>query len=313
MERSCSWRVPGVRTGSMPKSRLPSLRAVEIFVAAGRSRSFAAAAQAMNLTPSAVSRRIRDLERELGTPLFTRFNRRVELTAAGARFLDTAGRAIDLIEQESALLRPQRQRGVLRLSTLQSLASIWLLPRLMAFQRKRPDIDVEIETSTELADLADGPFDAAIRFGEGKWPGLAAERLFETRGVAVASPRYWRCGEPVSAAALEQATLLGIVHMPDLWPQYLAGLGLRNWRPRRMQTFDNLQVMHEAAANGLGLALTTPELVQAAFSTGRLAPAFSNAPVVLRQSYYFVCRKDRRDEPALRALRGALLGCTDVT
>lgn len=187
----------------MPKSRLPSLRAVEIFVAAGRSRSFAAAAQAMNLTPSAVSRRIRHLEWELGTPLFTRFNRRVELTAAGARFLDAAGRAIDLIEQESVLLRPQRRRGVVRLSTLQSLASTWLLPRLVAFRRQRPDIDIEIETSTELADLADGPFDAAIRFGEGRWPGLAAERLFETRGVAVTSPKYWRCGEPVSAAALE--------------------------------------------------------------------------------------------------------------
>lgn len=101
--------------------------------------------------------------------------------------------------------------------------------------------------------------------------------------------------------------------MPDLWPQYLGGLGFGKWRPRRMQTFDNLQVMQEAAANGLGLALTTPELVRAAVSTGRLAPAFSDAPVALRQSYYFVCRKDRRDEPALRALRSALFDCTDVT
>jgi LysR family glycine cleavage system transcriptional activator len=98
----------------MPKSRLPSLRAVEIFVSAGRALSFVAAAKELNLTPSAVSRRIQNLERELGVPLFTRFNRRVELTAAGLRFLDAAGRAIDLIERESAVLRPQRPRGVLR-------------------------------------------------------------------------------------------------------------------------------------------------------------------------------------------------------
>lgn len=97
------------------KTRLPSLRAVEIFVAAGRALSFAAAAKEVSLTPSAVSRRIQNLERELGVALFTRFNRRVELTVAGARFLEAAGRAIDLIEQESPLLRPQQRRGVLRL------------------------------------------------------------------------------------------------------------------------------------------------------------------------------------------------------
>lgn len=294
------------------KARLPSLRAVEIFVAAGRTLSFAAAAKEVSLTPSAVSRRIQNLERELGVPLFTRFNRRVELTVAGVRFLDAAGRAIDLIEQESASLRPRRQRGVLRLSTLQSLTCAWLLPRLMAFWQQRPDIDIQIETSAELADLASGAFDAAIRFGEGRWPGLAAERLFETQGFAVASPSHWRCGEPASAAVLEQATFLEVVHVPDLWPQYLAGLGFRGHQPRRRHAFDNLQVLHEAAANGLGLALTTRELVESHLTTGRLAPAFSNAPVTLRQSYYFVCREDRRDEPALRALRSALFDCSPV-
>lgn len=295
------------------KARLPSLRAVEIFVAAGRALNFAAAAKEVNLTPSAVSRRIQSLEQELGVPLFMRFNRRVELTVAGGRFLEAAGRAIDLIEQESALLRPRRQRGVLRLSTLQSLASAWLLPRLMAFRQQRPDIDIQIETSAELADLASGAFDAAIRFGEGRWPGLTAERLFPTRGFAVASPNRWRCGVPASIAALEEATFLEVAQMPDLWPQYLAGLGFRGYQPRQKYTFDNLQVLHEAAANGLGLALTTHELVEAHLAAGRLVPAFSDGPVTLRQSYYLVLRKDRRDEPALRALRGALLDCAPVT
>ena len=295
------------------KPRLPSLRAVEIFVAAGRALSFAAAAQSVNLTPSAVSRRIRSLERELGPPLFRRFNRRVELTPAGARFLDAAGRAIDLIEHESVTLRPQRDHRTLRLSVLQSLASTWLLPRLVILRRRHADIEVRIETSTELVDLIDGPFDAAIRFGEGRWPGLAAERLFATRGFAVAAPGHWPCGAPASRTALDCTTLLGVAHTPDLWSQYLAGLGIAGYRPRRTQIFDNVQVMHEAAANGLGLALTVRELVEAQLAAGRLAPAFSNPPVSLRQAYYLVCRMDRRDEPALRALRAALLDCAEVT
>ena len=99
----------------MAKTRLPSLRSVEIFVIAGRTLSFAAAAQAVNLTPSAVSRRIQTLERELGTPLFTRFNRRIELTAAGAQFLDTAGRGIYLIEEATAAVRPRRHLSLIHI------------------------------------------------------------------------------------------------------------------------------------------------------------------------------------------------------
>jgi LysR family transcriptional regulator, glycine cleavage system transcriptional activator len=295
------------------KVRLPSLRAVEIFVAAGRALSFAAAAHAVNLTPSAVSRRIRDLERELGTPLFRRFNRRVELTPAGARFLDAADQAIDLIERASATLRPRHDGKTLRLSALQSLASTWLLPRLAALRRRRPDIEVRIETSTELVDLLGGAFDAAIRFGDGRWPGLSAERLFETRGFAVAAPSHWPRPVPASPVALDRSTLLGVAHTPNLWPQYLEGLGMAGYRPRAVQTFDNVQVMLEAAAIGLGLALTARELVERQLAAGRLTPAFIDPPVPLRQAYYLVYRKDRRDEPALRALRGALLDCGQLT
>src|SRR5260370_19544804 len=89
-------------------SRLPSLRAVAIFVAAGRALSFTAAAKTVNLTPSAVSRRIRDLERELGTALFRRFNRRPELTPAGARYLAGGSPGIEATEREAHTLLPPR-------------------------------------------------------------------------------------------------------------------------------------------------------------------------------------------------------------
>ena len=159
-------------------SALPSLRGIAIFVTAGRALSFTEAAKTMHLTPSGVSKRVSDLERELGVALFRRFNRRLELTPAGARLLAAAGKALDLIEHESAAIRPRRSNGTLRLSVLQSFAALWLLPRLAAFKRARPDLDVEIESSTTLVDLTDDHFDAAIRFGHGRWPGLAADKLF---------------------------------------------------------------------------------------------------------------------------------------
>lgn len=287
-------------------SRLPSLRAVAIFVAAGRALSFSEAAKALNLSPSAVSRRIRDLELELGTALFRRFNRRLELTPAGARYLEAVGRAIDLIEHESAAVRPRRRDLTLRLSVLQSFATLWLLPRLARFRAVRPDIDVLVETSSDLVDLGDGRFDAAIRFGKGRWPGLLAERLFEVQVFPVAAPGLLPKRAPATAAALDKATLLDIAQAPDLWPQYLAGIGLAGYRPRRIQTFDNAQVMLAAAASGLGLALAAPELVAPQLKSGRLIEPFSNPPVRLKQSYYLVYTRSRRDQPALRALRQAL-------
>ncbi len=279
-----------------------------MFVAAGRALSFTAAAQALGLTPSAVSRRIADLEQELGVALFRRFNRRLELTPAGARYLESVGSALDLIERESETLRPPRHQTTLRLSVLQSFASLWLLPRLAAFKQARPDLEVEIETSTELMDLTDDRYDAAIRFGMGRWPGLAADRLFRTRVFPVAAPGLLRTGRPIAAAALDRVILFDIVQMPDLWSQYLQGVGLMGYQPRRRRSFDNVQVMFEAVANGLGVALAPDELAGGLLAAGRLVKPFRNDPVTVRQSYYLVYRKERRERPALRALRAALLG-----
>ena len=286
----------------------PSLRSIAVFVAAGRALSFSAAAQTLSLTPSAVSRRIADLEHELGVALFRRFNRRIELTVAGARYLEAVGGALDLIERESEALRPPRRQTTLRLSVLQSFASLWLLPRLAAFKQARPDLEVEIDTSSELMDLTDGRYDAAIRFGTGRWPGLAADRLFRAQVSPVSAPGLLRGGRPISPAALDRVVLFDIVQTPDLWAQYLKGVGLAGYQPRQRRSFDNVQVMYAAAANGLGLALASDELAGGLLAAGRLVKPFRNDPVALRQSYYLVCRKERRERPALRALRAALLG-----
>ena len=287
-------------------SRLPSLRAVAVFVAAGRALSFTEAAKAVNLTPSGVSRRVSDLEHELGVALFRRFNRRLELTDAGTRLLVAASQAIDLIARESEAIRPRRADMTLRLSVLQSLATTWLVPRLAALKIARPQLRVQIETSTDLVDLSDDRFDAAIRFGRGHWPGLCTDRLFKVRVFPVTAPQRGGKRGSISAAALDRTVLLGISQTPDLWPQYLSAVGLRRYQPRRTETFDNVQIMYEAAANGLGLALAAHELVDGLLASGRLVEAFTNEPVTLRQSYYLVYRKDRREQPALRMLRKVL-------
>jgi LysR family glycine cleavage system transcriptional activator len=288
-------------------TRLPPLRAIQTFVVAGRCLSFAEAAKAINLTPSAVSRRMRALEVELGVALFRRFNRRLELTAAGTRYLDAMGRAIDLIQQESDALRPQERKKMLRLSTVPLLGA-WLMPRLAELKRRRPDLDIQVHTTGEVVDLNEGRFDAAVRFGEGRWPGLIADRLLIVRAIPVAAPGLFARRQPASAAALDRTALLDLGRAPQLWQQWFDGVGLSGYRPRHVQTFDSAEVMYRAASNGLGLALGDPHLIEEHLAAGRLIPAFDNEPVVLRQGYYLVYRRALRDRPAMRALRQALHG-----
>ena len=129
--------------------RLPSLRAVVIFVAAGRTLSFTAAAKAVNLTPSAVSRRIRDLERELGTALFRRFSRRLELTAAGARYLQGVSPAID--PYRARAIQPRRRGTTPWLGTAILRQSV-ALPRLA---HSRPGRTSTCRSRPERADRPD--------------------------------------------------------------------------------------------------------------------------------------------------------------
>ena len=162
-------------------------------------------------------------------------------------------------------MRPPPGETILRLSVLQSFASLWLLPRLAAFKQARPDLDVEIETSAELVDLTDDRFDAAIRFGTRPLAGPDRRPAVRDGGLSRRRARD-ACvrAAAVSRAALDTIVLFDIVQAPDLWPQYLAGVGLARLPAAPAAVFDNAQVMYEAVANGLGIALAVDELGGAA-------------------------------------------------
>jgi LysR family glycine cleavage system transcriptional activator len=287
-------------------SRLPPLRAIEIFVVAGRCLSFSEAARIVHLTPSAVSRRIRILETELGVDLFQRFNRRLELTVAGAYYLDAMSAAVELIKRGSDAIRPRRPDKVLRLTTVPLIGG-WLMPRLASLGSSRPDLDIQVRTSGEVFDLNDGHYDAAVRFGLGRWPGLAADRLLTLAFFPVAAPGTLTAQSQASAAALDRATLLAVARAPQLWPQWFSGAGLKGYRPRRTQIFDSAAMMYQAAINGVGIALGDATLIEDHLAAGRLIKVFSNPPVRPRESYYLVYRRALRDRPILRALRRALV------
>ncbi|HLI68033.1 MAG TPA: LysR substrate-binding domain-containing protein [Caulobacteraceae bacterium] len=287
-------------------SQQVSLRAVETFVAVARALSLTVAAGELGLTTSAVSRRISDLEQALGVDLFRRLNRRIELTAAGVRYLQAVGEAIDRIHAGSAAIGGGRARKVVRLSALADLASSWLMPRLARFHDERPDIEVELHALADLGDVAIGEAHAALRLGAGAWPGMVSERLLDIEVAPVCAPALRPKRAPVTAEALDRFTVLSMSPALGLWDEWFDAVGLGGYRPRRVQTFDSVQVLYAAAAAGMGLALGGSFLVERELEAGRLTTAFDAAPVRVTSGWHLVYRPRDRDWPPLRALGRAL-------
>ena len=145
--------------------KIPPLKSVQAFESAARLGSFIRAAQELNLTPSAVSHRIRELERGIGVSLFHREHRTVVLTDTGRKFANEIGAAFGRIEAAAQDVSRASKNDLITVHVVPSLGAQWLMPRLARFGAQHPDIDVRVNASTDLIDLEAGAVDFDIRYG----------------------------------------------------------------------------------------------------------------------------------------------------
>jgi len=143
--------------------RLPPLNSVRAFEAAARLGSFSRAADELHVTHGAVSRHVQLLENWLGTPLFRRQNRRVELTDPGRVYLAEVGAALDRIASATAQHLERGRGRLLRVNATTTLTLRWLIPRLSGFQLANPSIEIRITTSNEVVEALGSEFDVIIR------------------------------------------------------------------------------------------------------------------------------------------------------
>ena len=172
-----------------PFRRLPPLNALRSYEAAARHLSFTRAAGELGVTPAAVSHQVKMLEDHLGVALFQRVNRQLVLTEAGGACLPGIRAAFEGLSTAIDSISVAGRSGVLTVSVAPSFASKWLLPRLERFKAIHPDIDVRVSASMQLVDFAGGEIDVAIRYGSGRYPGLASERLIDEAVIPVCSPK----------------------------------------------------------------------------------------------------------------------------
>lgn len=289
---------------SATRAAMPRLGALEVFEAAGRMGSFQAAAAALHVTPSAVSRQIKSLEDELGVPLFHRLHRGVRLTEEGTTYLAEVQAALSRIARATANLVGSGETVRLRLSVLPSFAGNWLLPRLASFERQHPRIAIEMRATAEYADFERDDVDLAIRFGAGPWAGLHSEALLALRSFPVCSPEIAASlGEP---ADLASQRILHESHVPRAWSEWLAAAGVAGLRGAEERIYDNAQLLLEATAASQGVSLSTDVLAHRYLADGRIVRPFDLA-VASPLTYHLVCRRSDLDRPALRAFRDWIL------
>lgn len=284
-------------------TRLP-LNTLPVFRAVAETQNLRAAAEALHLTHSAVSQQIRLLETRLGHELFERRGRRVVLNASGAALLRNVQSALSLLDEgvQAAAAAACTTAQRLRISVLPSFAQRWLLPRMGRWRERHPDLALEIETSQQVADLQRDGFHAALRQGQGDWPGLAAERLFDgsTSMILVACPAAARRLAGASPQAYLDEPLLG---ESGLWEHWLAAAGLRR-KVTPVAVFNDAGLLLSAVEQGLGLAVVRELLAADALRDGRLvrlspiAVEYENA-----RAYHLVYPPALRDWAPLAALR----------
>jgi DNA-binding transcriptional LysR family regulator len=244
--------VPRIAAATLKPAQLLALQAFDVAVRLG---SFKETALTLNISASAVSHRIRNLEQALGTALFVRNHRAIEPTAAGRALAATTGRAFAELARADlpAGSAPGRQR--LKLKVFPLFASAWLIPRLAGFVAKHPDIDLAIETSSHNVDFDVEAFDAGISVGDGSFEGLDALHLAPMRATPIATPALVRRLKLRGPRDLGRAVLIHVTPFPGAWPQWLARAGVPQLKPAHTIAVDNYVAAIQAAEQGAGIAL----------------------------------------------------------
>lgn len=271
-----------------PSHRAFVVGPLRAFEAVARRASFSAAAEELHLTQPAISRQIKGLEDELGAPLFNRGTRRVELTVAGTQLLRSVIPLLQRLDTTVRQIRSARGRRHVSITTFASFASLWLLPRLVEFQREHPDIDIRISANDVLVDVDDPDIDLALRYCHPDAAPAGATRLFGevvTPAVGRGLAEQARCGQapPLAAPAdLARHTLIeGDNVQPSSscrsWRQWLREQGLPALEPQRELVLNYDYQKVQAALSGQGVVLARLPLVGESIARGELVEPFGSA------------------------------------
>jgi LysR family transcriptional regulator, glycine cleavage system transcriptional activator len=319
-------------TTSHPRTRPISAGHLRAFDAVARHLNFRAAAEELSLTQSAVSRQIQALEDEVGTALFLRHTRAVDLTSAGTQLLRATTMALERIDASVRQIRQSVGRRSVAITTWASFASMWLIPRLEAFQREHPDIDIRIDASDIAIDLSTADVDLALRYAVPQAMPSGAVRLFGEQLTPVVSPWLLKDTPITQVGDLAQRTLIeaGDAHRTRhlewlTWQRWLdtfaqaapapgASKGKTPNRsnkpvlsPKRWLYFNYAHQIVQAALTGQGVALARLPLVAQSLACGDLVEPLPQTRLDSPLAYWLILAPRSVVRPEVKAFTDWLL------
>ena len=273
----------------MAPPRSPPIQCLLAFEAVARLRSVSTAADELNVTPSAVSHRIRQLETQLGLKLF---QRDFALTADGSAYIDPVRQGLKALAQVPGRSGPADSTAVrLRLAVTPTFSRQVLLPRLSLFRHAYPEIELILQVAIPLMDVTAEEADLEVRFGSGPYPGVEQVRILSDEVTPVCSPEYLNEFGPFDG--FDTAESIGrarLIRSPlDPWSTWFNALGVQLPEPREGAQFNDVGLVLDAAAAGFGVALARMKLGLTWLDSGRLVRLSPRA--VASPNHHFLCWK----------------------
>nr|BAC65316.1 regulatory protein [Pseudomonas fluorescens] len=262
----------------MAKRLAPSMTALQCFESTARHLSFTRAAHELNLTQSAVSKQVAQLEEMLCHLLFERIRKRLFLTPAGSLYLAEVNKILTQVDISSRyILSYGGETEVLRIATQPTFGARWLIPALKGFNIKHPEIHLEIHSELEPFDLLQAKADVAFFFGHGTWPGATCIELFSEEVVPVCVPELFGRSPCSSAQVISEHILLQCTSRPEAWHEWFLGLGIDARNSYHGPRFDTFYLCIRAARAGFGVALVPRYLVAEELEEGKLMIAWGHS------------------------------------
>lgn len=293
----------------MPR-RLPPLNSLRSFEAAGRHLSFTKAAAELAVTQAAVSHQVKALEEYLGVSLFIRLPRKLALTRAGETLLPVISGSLDEISHTVGAIKKEPGAAILSVRLAPSFAAKWLSPRLVAFRRGHPEIDLRLYHSNQPVDFRRSAIDLAVTYGKGDWHDVVVDPVLSINFFPVCAPAYIKNDKPLTDPHnLRYYTLLHDGTYEN-WTDWLRLAGLGDINARRGPIMDDTNVLIQAAIDGQGVALGSTVFVAGHLRSKQLISPFD---LVLESefSYYIVCPETHLERPAVLAFRDWILEQAD--
>jgi LysR family glycine cleavage system transcriptional activator len=268
--------------------QLPPFKGILAFDAVARLGSVSKASEELNLTVSAVSHQLANLESFVGRRLLERSPRGMTLTIHGERFQRDIAGALTMLAAAAQGVRSGDTAEVLRIHSVPSFASLWLMPRLPTFREQHPNIRIQLKASHGEADFSRGEADVDIRYGAIQGRDLHVESVFAEEILPMISPRLKSGLDIQSPEDLAKQDLIQSELTLVQWSHWFSAHGVPVSPSSYVLSFDRTSMVLDAAIQGLGIALDSNRTAEGALRRGDLVPVFEDGKGMPVRAHHMV-------------------------